>query len=61
MITQEWMQKYAIIKEKLVCYIDLDAYFTKEKIGQAVLDILQVCFIFLLARCWFVIHLLIWK
>lgn len=42
MITQEWMQKYAIIKEKLVCYIDLDAYFTKEKIGQAVLDILQI-------------------
>ena len=42
MPTKEWMEKYEAVKEKLTCKIDLDAYFTENKIGKATVDVLEI-------------------
>ena len=42
MATKEWLAKYEAIKGRLTCKIDLDTYFTEEKIGQAVVDTLEI-------------------
>ena len=42
MPTKEWMEKYEAVKEKLTCKTDLDAYFTKTKIGEVAVDTLIV-------------------
>lgn len=35
---QEWTEKYEAIKENLICKMDLDAYFTKNQIGNKKVD-----------------------
>lgn len=42
MPTTEWMSKYESIKDKLVCKIDLDAYFTEKMIGTMAVDVLDI-------------------
>ena len=42
MPTKEWMEKYEAVKEKLTCKTDLDAYFTKTKIGEVAVDTLEI-------------------
>ncbi|CVI72941.1 hypothetical protein NDGK_02802 [Clostridiales bacterium CHKCI001] len=42
MPTKEWLEKYEIVKKNLVCKIDLDAYFTEKKIGNADVDALDI-------------------
>ena len=42
MPTQEWLEKYERVKEKLACRIDLDAYFTERKIGKMNVDTLEI-------------------
>lgn len=42
MPTKEWMEKYEAVKEKLTCKIDLDAYFTENKIGKTTVDVLEI-------------------
>mgnify|MGYP005811260419 FL=1 len=33
MPTNQWMEKYEAVKNRLDCKTDLDAYFTEKKIG----------------------------
>lgn len=42
MPTKEWLEKYETVKKNLVCKIDLDAYFTEKKIGNADVDALDI-------------------
>ena len=42
MPTKEWLKQYEAIKETLVCKIDLDAYFTEQRIGTAEVDTLEI-------------------
>lgn len=42
MPTKEWFTKYERSKEKLTCKIDLDAYFTEQKIGGTEVDTLDI-------------------
>lgn len=42
MPTTEWQNKYESIKDKLVCKIDLDAYFTEKVIGNMGVDVLDI-------------------
>lgn len=42
MPTKEWMERYAAVKEKLMCKLDLDAYFTEKTIGKMDVDILEI-------------------
>ena len=47
MPTNEWLNKYESIKDKLACKSDLDAYFTEKTIGNTAVDVLdigEVCF-----------------
>ena len=40
-LTQEWLDKYESVKDKLQCKVDLDEYFTKSKVANmdvAILD-----------------------
>lgn len=46
-LTQEWLDKYESIKDKLQCKVDLDEYFTKSKVANmdvAILDLGQAHF-----------------
>ena len=41
-LTQEWLDKYESVKDKLQCKVDLDEYFTKSKVANmdvAILDL----------------------
>lgn len=42
MPTTEWINKYKAIKDKLVCKIDLDAYFTEKVIGNMMVAVLDM-------------------
>lgn len=42
MPTREWLEKYESVKEILACKTDLEAYFTKRKIGKMAVDILDI-------------------
>ena len=42
MPTAEWMRKYEEVKGKLISKIDLDAYFTENKIGNMAVDALDI-------------------
>ena len=42
MPSKEWLTKYESKKESLRCKIDLDAYFTENKIGKINLDVLNI-------------------
>ena len=42
MSSKEWLTKYESKKESLRCKIDLDAYFTENKIGKINLDVLNL-------------------
>lgn len=42
MPTNEWLNKYESIKDKLTCKTDLDAYFTKKVIGNMGVDVLDI-------------------
>lgn len=42
MQTKEWNEKYQAVKKKLECKIDLDSYFTKNKIGEVPVDVLEI-------------------
>ncbi len=42
MATKEWMEKYELVKEKLVGRTDLDAYFTEKKIGNMEVDTIEM-------------------
>lgn len=41
-MTKEWMEHYTQIKKQLECKIDLDAYFTEQKIGKMKVDVLDI-------------------
>ena len=46
-LTQEWLDKYESVKDKLQCKVDLDEYFTKSKVANmdvAILDLGQAHF-----------------
>lgn len=38
----DWMEKYDLIKEKLVCKIDIEKYYTEKKIGKMIVDVLDI-------------------
>ncbi len=38
----EWMNKYESMRDKLICKIDLDAYFTEKVIGSTEVDVLDI-------------------
>ena len=38
----DWMEKYDLIKEKLVCKIDIEKYYTENKIGKMKVDVLDI-------------------
>ncbi|WP_197714294.1 DUF4241 domain-containing protein [Sutterella megalosphaeroides] len=40
--TDEWLEKYQSIKDKLVCKTDLDAQFTEKVIGGMAVDVLDI-------------------
>lgn len=42
MPTNEWMNKYGSIKDKLACKTDLDALFTEKVIGNMAVDVLDI-------------------
>ena len=42
MPTKEWMEKYEAVKNKLICKINLESYFTKKKIGKVEVDLLEM-------------------
>lgn len=42
MPTMEWLKKYESIKDKLICKIHLDAYFTEKVIGNMGVDVLDI-------------------
>ena len=42
MPTEEWMNKYEHIKDKLICKTDLDAYFTEKVIVNMEVDVLDI-------------------
>ena len=35
----DWMEKYDLIKEKLVCKIDIEKYYTENNIGKMKVDV----------------------
>ena len=42
MITKQWLDKYELVKEKLMCNTDLESYFSKKQIGEINIDILEI-------------------
>ena len=42
MPTNQWMEKYEAVKNRLDCKTDLDAYFTEKKIGGMEVDVLDI-------------------